>query len=103
MKNNDLFVPEIECLDCLAEKFFVYLLQCSGSSFYCGSTNELKNRLAEHNQGEAALWTRKRRPDKLIYYETADSLLLARRREKQIKGWTRIKKLNLINGIWEKI
>ncbi len=77
---------EVECPELVEGKFFVYLLWCKDGSIYCGSTFNLKNRLKEHNSGEAALWTRMRRPVILAYYEIQDSLLLARRRELQIKG-----------------
>lgn len=84
-------------------QYCVYLLSCSDGSLYCGSTENLKNRIKEHNAGEAAVWTKRRRPVKLVYFETHKSLLDARRREKQIKGWTIAKKMNLIKGIWQKI
>ena len=93
---------EISVPEAIKGQFYVYLLQCSDHSLYCGSTINLKNRLKEHNSGEAAAWTNKRRPVKLVYYEVYDSLVSARRREKQIKGWTIKKKLNLINGVWKK-
>ena len=89
---------EVECPERpegVKGRHYVYLLICKDSSIYCGSTADLKNRLKEHNSGEAALWTKKRRPVKLAYYEACDSLLLARRREKQIKGWTVNKKMRL--------
>jgi len=65
---------------------YVYLLLCSDNSIYCGSTFDLKDRLKRHNAGEAAVWTKNRRPVKLIYYEIQKFSLLARRRERQIKG-----------------
>jgi len=98
-------VREVECPERpegVEGACFVYLLLCCDSSIYCGSTKNLKNRLKEHDSGEAAVWTKKRRPVKLVYYEIHDSLLLARRREKQIKGWTVKKKWNLISGAWGK-
>ncbi|MBU0531309.1 GIY-YIG nuclease family protein [Patescibacteria group bacterium] len=54
----------------------------------------MENRLKEHNSDEAADWTSLRRPVKLVYFETHNSLLSARRREKHSKGWTVKKKLN---------
>jgi len=98
-----LEVKEVECPEPVEGEHYVYLLLCSDKSLYCGSTRDLKNRLKEHNSGEAATWTRKRRPVQLVYYEVNNSLLSARRREKQIKGWTVAKKMNLINGIWKKL
>ena len=95
-------IKEVACPESIEGQFYVYLLQCNGNSLYCGSTKDLKNRLKEHNLGEAAIWTKMRRPIKLVYFEKYESLLAARRREKQIKGWTVTKKNNLINGTWKK-
>ena len=103
-----LFNPkEVECpergqalLGGVEGQYFVYLLFCKDESFYCGSTANLQNRLKEHNNGEGAIWTKKRLPVKLVYYESHGSVASARRREKQIKGWTREKKIKLIVGIW---
>ncbi|MCX6792593.1 MAG: GIY-YIG nuclease family protein [Candidatus Falkowbacteria bacterium] len=87
----------------MEKKYYVYLLLCSDRSIYCGSTSNLKNRLKRHNQGDGAQWTKKRCPVKLVYSEIHDTLVSARRRELQIKGWTIKKKLNLINGVWIKM
>ncbi len=77
---------EVECPEPVEGRYYVYLLLCNDNGLYCGSATNLKNRLKEHIYGEAALWTRMRRPVKLVYSEAHDSLLIARRREKQIKG-----------------
>jgi putative endonuclease len=104
MAKTSLTIPnEVECPEPVEGQFYVYLLQCSDGSLYCGSTENLKNRLKEHNAGEAAVWTKMRKPVRLVYFETHDSLLTARRREKQIKGWTIVKKMNLVTGIWQKL
>jgi putative endonuclease len=47
-------------------RWLVYLIQCSDNSLYCGITNNLKNRLAAHNLGQGAKYTRSRRPVKLV-------------------------------------
>lgn len=83
-------------------RFYVYLLVCSDKSIYCGCTSDLENRLKEHNYGEGSLWTKMRRPVKLVYYETHETLVIARKRERQIKGWTKEKKIKLIKRIWNK-
>ena len=46
-------------------KWVVYLIRCSDKSLYCGITNNLKNRLASHNSGRGARYTRSRRPVEL--------------------------------------
>ncbi|MDO8565872.1 MAG: GIY-YIG nuclease family protein [Candidatus Moranbacteria bacterium] len=95
-------IQEVECPEPVEGTFFVYLLVCKDTSIYCGSTADLRNRVKEHNSGEAALWTKMRRPVKLVYYEPHESLITTRRREKQIKGWVKQKKMNLIAGKWKK-
>ncbi|MBU2621944.1 MAG: GIY-YIG nuclease family protein [Proteobacteria bacterium] len=47
------------------EKWVVYLIRCSDKSLYCGITNNLENRLASHNTGRGARYTRSRRPVEL--------------------------------------
>lgn len=102
MNKTFKLLEEVECPELVEGTFLVYLLECSDNSIYCGSTSNIKNRLKEHMAGEAAVWTKMRRPVKLVYFESYNSLISARRREKQIKGWTVEKKGKLINGIWKK-
>jgi len=47
-------------------QWIVYLIRCSDESLYCGTTNNLKNRLAAHNSGKGAKYTRSRRPVELV-------------------------------------
>ncbi|MFH1667730.1 MAG: GIY-YIG nuclease family protein [Candidatus Komeilibacteria bacterium] len=93
-------IKEVECPELVEGQYCTYLLLCSDNSIYCGSTNNIKRRLTDHNTGKGALWTSKRLPVKLVYYEVHNSLIKTRQREKQIKGWTIKKKLNLIDGTW---
>lgn len=73
----------------------VYILLCSDNSFYVGHTNNLKSRYKQHCWGEVDA-TRSKRPLRLVYYENHNIKEDAIRREKQLKGWTRQKKINLI-------
>ena len=77
---------------------YVYILECSDSSYYTGSTTDLERRLEQHQVGEGAKYNRSRRPIKLIYSEEYDRIDVAFYREKQIQGWSRKKKLALIEG-----
>jgi len=86
----------------MEKKYCTYILECSDKSYYVGSTDNLEKRAARQNVGEAAEWTKNRRPVKIVYFEIYSSLTEAVRREKQIKRWTRVKKENLIKGIWKK-
>jgi putative endonuclease len=78
------------------KKYFVYLARCSDNSLYIGNCSNLKNREKKHNMGEGAAYTKQRQPVKIVYFEEFDTLLEAVKRERQLKGWTRIKKENLI-------
>ena len=77
---------------------FVYILHCSDNTFYVGHTDNLTAREQAHNEGTAAQYTGRRRPVKLVYSETFDSLAAALRREKQLKRWSGEKKQALITG-----
>ena len=80
---------------------YVYILQCSDGSYYTGSTFDLERRLWEHQNGLGANFTRKHKGAKLVFCEPSDSVELAFLREKQIQGWSRAKKLALIESRWE--
>lgn len=79
-------------------KGFVYILKCSDGTLYTGSTNNLDKRLSEHNNKKGANYTKKRLPVELVYFQEFTSIEDAFYREKQIQGWSRKKKLNLINN-----
>ena len=78
------------------KKYYVYLLECADKSIYTGSTSDLKKRIDQHSNQKGAKYTKYRLPVKLIYSESYDTLLKARRRESEIKGWSRDEKLQLI-------
>ena len=84
-------------------KGFMYILECSNGQFYTGSTKNLNRRLAQHQAGEGANFTKKHLPVKLVYYEEYDRIDVAFYREKQIQGWSRKKKLALIRGEFDKL
>jgi putative endonuclease len=78
---------------------FVYILECSDKTLYVGSTNNLEKRLREHNELKSgAHYTKIRRPVLLKYKEELPSLSDARKREAEIKKWTRQKKLDLFSS-----
>ena len=77
-------------------KGYMYILECSDQSFYVGSTNNLIVRFDQHQRGEGANHTKARLPVKLIYSEEFEKVSEAFRREKQIQGWSRAKKIALI-------
>ncbi len=78
--------------------YFVYILECADGSLHVGCTNNLEKRLKQHNNSKyGAHYTKLRRPVILKYSEEFKTLIEARKRENEIKGWRREKKLALIN------
>jgi putative endonuclease len=78
--------------------WFAYILLCKDNSLYTGITTNLKKRVYRHNQGVACRFTSIRKPVKLVYSEKFPNKSEARKREIQLKGWTRKKKQLLIEG-----
>jgi predicted GIY-YIG superfamily endonuclease len=71
---------------------FLYILRCADGSLYVGETDNLDERVARHKEGRACAFTAPRRPVELVYVEELASRAEARRRERQLKQWTRRKK-----------
>ena len=77
---------------------YVYILRCSDDSLYCGWTTDLEHRVAAHNNGSGAKYTRSRRPVVLVYIEQYEDKGAALSREWHIKRMSRNEKLELIKG-----
>jgi len=77
----------------------VYILRCGDGTLYTGITNHLERRLAEHEAGQGAKYTKGRGPFELVYQETSSSRGLASQRENQIKSLNRDAKLLLISSL----
>ena len=77
---------------------YVYILKCSDDTLYTGWTNNLEKRIATHNSGKGAKYTRNRLPVELAYFETFDDKSSALKREYAIKQLPRYKKLDLIKS-----
>ena len=75
-----------------------YILRCADDTLYCGITNDLDKRIVAHNAGTAAKYTRARGPVELVFVESCAGRSAALKREMQIKGWRRAKKLALIGS-----
>lgn len=76
---------------------FVYIMSNKGrTTFYIGVTNDLERRVREHKNGKGSYFTSKYFLFELIYFEQISSITLAIEREKQLKGWRRQWKINLI-------
>ncbi len=72
-----------------------YLLQCADGTLYCGITNDLDKRLAAHNAGDGAKYTRSRLPVRLVYQELCADRSAASKREREIKEMKRCEKVQL--------
>jgi len=84
----------------MSKQFFVYIMTNQyNTTLYTGVTNNLQRRVMEHKQGVVEGFTKKYRLHKLVYYEMTDDVNAAIAREKQIKGGSRQKKLDLVNGM----
>lgn len=75
---------------------YVYMLGCADGSIYTGWTTDLERRVAMHNAGEGAKYTRSRRPVKLVYFEEFAEKSDALKREYAIKQLSRGEKMKLI-------
>lgn len=84
-------------------KGYMYILRCANDTYYTGSTKDLERRLAQHQKGEGANYTKKHFPVKLVYYEEYDRIDHAFNREHQVKKWSQKKKEALINGDFDQL
>jgi putative endonuclease len=84
----------------LSSAFFVYILASrSNGTLYVGVTNDLLRRLSEHKAKLVPGFTREHGVDRLVYFETFDSILEARSREHSLKRWRRAWKIALIEKL----
>lgn len=80
------------------KKWCVYILRCRDGSLYTGITNDLKARVAAHDSGKGAKYTRSRRPVVLAWKENKKNESYARKREAAIKGMSKAEKESLLRG-----
>ena len=87
------------------KEYYVYILtNFTNTTLYIGVTNDLERRLAEHKSGLIEGFSKRYKLTKLVYWESTTDIRDALQREKQIKGWKRIKKEELITSMnpqWE--
>jgi len=76
--------------------WFVYILECGNGDLYTGMTNNLEKRIKEHKAGKGGKFTRSFKVRRLVYSELCSDKSMALKRERQIKSWTRQKKLDLL-------
>jgi putative endonuclease len=86
------------------KRYYVYIMASRSLTLYTGVTGDIYHRALQHKAGEVEGFTKKYRVDRLVYYETFKYVNNAIAREKQIKAWTRAKRLALIktmNPAWQ--
>ena len=82
---------------------YVYILLCSDGSLYCGWTTDLQQRIAAHNAGTGAKYTKSRRPVRLVYYEEFSDRHEALSREWHIKHMSRKEKQKLTEQDYDRM
>ncbi len=78
--------------------YYVYIMSSKSGVLYIGATNDLERRVFEHKQGLIEGFTKKYRVTRLVYVEEFDGPSDMVTRERQLKGWTRARKLDLIHS-----
>ena len=83
--------------------FWVYILRCADRSYYTGHTDNLEQRIGQHQCGEGDGYTSTRRPVELAWAQECASREDALSAELQIKGWSRKKKEAMMRGDWAEV
>jgi putative endonuclease len=78
--------------------YYVYIMASRSRNLYTGMTNTLERRVYQHKRGLIPGFTRRYRLERLVYYEAFQDVRAAIAREKQIKAWTRAKRIALIES-----
>ena len=79
-------------------EYYVYILSNASRTLYVGVTNDLERRVCQHKEKRIEGFTKKYNVTWLVYYEQTRDVEAAILREKQIKGWRRAKKVELIES-----
>jgi putative endonuclease len=80
-------------------EYFVYVMANLTRTLYVGVTGDLYRRVAEHKDGSGGSFTSRYRLDRLVYAESTSDVQAALAREKQLKGWRRSRKIELIESV----
>ena len=84
----------------VGKEYCVYIMtNVHNTVLYTGVTNHFQRRVYEHKNGQGGIFTKKYNVTKLVYYELTDNVYSALAREKQIKGGSRKKKIDLVNRL----
>jgi putative endonuclease len=82
----------------MAERWWAYLVSCADGSLYAGATNDLGARVAAHNAGRGARYTRSRRPVVLVWSRAVRGRGRALSLEAKLKALSRAEKLRLVRS-----
>lgn len=78
--------------------WFAYIAECADGTLYAGIATDVERRMAEHNAGTGAKYTRSRTPVTCVWSEEHPDRSSASKRESEIKAMTRAQKLKMIDG-----
>lgn len=81
--------------------YFAYIVLCDNDKYYVGHSSDVERRYERHLHKCGAKFTAQNMPVKILWKQEFNTEIEAIRREKQIKGWSRVKKKKLIKGTWE--
>lgn len=76
--------------------YYVYILRCADNSLYTGITNDLEKRMETHRSGLGSKYVRAHSPFIIIFTEELESKSAALKREREIKSWSREKKIRVL-------
>ena len=83
------------------KNFYLYILKCFDGSYYIGYTENLNQRLSQHDLGKADSYTAQRRPVELVATQIFKTKIEAFKAERKIKKWSRAKNEAFIRGDWK--
>jgi len=84
--------------------YFTYIMASKSRTLYTGVTNDMRARAFQHKQKTHDGFTARYNCNRLVWFESTGEISQAIQREKELKGWTRAKKIDLIqktNPTWE--
>jgi len=83
----------------MKKTYFVYIMSNSSKMLYTGVTNDLEHRVFQHKAKQIEGFTKKYNLHRLVYFEAFGDIRVTIAREKEIKGWLRVKKVALIKSV----
>ncbi len=81
------------------KNYYVYITASTSRTLYTGITNNMERRVLQHRRKLVGEFTARYNINRLVYYEVSGEILAAIAREKQIKSWSRKKKITLIESV----